>query len=100
VYTGQIRHELPRRVGIQLEKLNTQLMPSYPPNGDGWYFQEIGLVWERHEQCQLVVRRHESMGLNHRTADRQIADDAYTFKSYSLRVQTRDLHIHVNLEAG
>jgi len=38
VYTGQILHELPRRFGIQLEKLNTQLMASYPPNGDAGYF--------------------------------------------------------------
>lgn len=40
VYPGQIPHQLPRRLSIELEKLNTQLMPSYdPPNGDGRYFQ-------------------------------------------------------------
>jgi len=40
VDAGQIPHELPTRVGIQLEKLHTQLMASYdPPHGDGGYFQ-------------------------------------------------------------
>ena len=39
MYTGQIPHELPRRFAIQFEKLNTQLMAFYPPNGDGGYFQ-------------------------------------------------------------
>jgi hypothetical protein len=78
--TGQIPHELPTRLGIQLEKLNAQLMASDdPPNGDGGYFQEIGLVWERQEQCQVVVRRHEGMGLDQRTAHRQVTDNSYSF---------------------
>jgi hypothetical protein len=39
MYTGEIFHQLPRRFGVHLYKLNAQLVQAYsPPNGNGRYF--------------------------------------------------------------
>jgi len=52
-------------MSIQLEKLNAQLMASYdPPNGNGGHFQQLSLIGERQEQCQMVICFHESTGFN------------------------------------
>jgi hypothetical protein len=75
-------------MSIQLEKLNAQLMSSYDPsNGDGRYFQQLSLIGDRQEQCQVVIRLHERTGLHECTAHRQIPDDSRAFDFCSFRGQ-------------
>ncbi len=52
-------------------------MATYDPsNGNGGYFQHIGVVRESQEQRQVVVLLDQGIGVYQGAAHRQVADDA------------------------